>query len=116
MRSTPAPARAMIGAGIPVAVATDANPGTCNTESLPAAAAHACLDSGLTVEETLTAMTLNAAASLRLASQVGSLEAGKSADVLLLDAPDDRHLFYHWGVNLVSTVIRGGSTVLQSLP
>ena len=114
MRSSPAPARAMISAGIPVAVATDANPGTCNTESLPAAAAHACLDSGLTVEETLTAMTLNAAASLRLASEVGSLEAGKSADILLLDAPDDRHLFYHWGVNLVSTVIRGGSIVRQS--
>jgi imidazolonepropionase len=114
MRSSPAPARAMIVAGIPIAVATDANPGTCNTESLPAAAAHACLDSGLTVEETLTAMTLNAAASLRLASEVGSLEAGKSADVLLLDAPDDRHLFYHWGVNLVSAVIRGGSIVRQS--
>jgi imidazolonepropionase len=114
MRSSPAPARAMVGAGIPVAVATDANPGTCNTESLPAAAAHACLDSGLTVEEALTAMTLNAAASLRLASEVGTLEAGKSADVLLLDAPDDRHLFYHWGVNLVSTVIRGGSVVRHS--
>jgi imidazolonepropionase len=114
MRSTPAPARAMVVAGIPVAVATDANPGTCNTESLPAAAAHACLDSGLTVEETLTAMTLNPAASLRLASEVGSLEAGKSADILLLDAPDDRHLFYHWGVNLVSKVIRGGSIVWQS--
>jgi imidazolonepropionase len=111
MRSKPAPARALIAAGVPVAVSTDANPGTCNTESLPAAAAHACLDSGLTVEETLTGMTLNAAASLRLASEVGSLETGKSADVILLDAPDDRHLLYHWGVNLVSTVIRGGRVV-----
>ena len=73
MRSTPAPARALIEAGVPVAVATDANPGTCNTESLPAVAAHACLDSCLMVEETLTAMTLNAAASLRLASEIGSL-------------------------------------------
>jgi imidazolonepropionase len=116
MRSRPAPARAMIEAGVPVAVATDANPGTCNTESLPAVAAHACLDSGLTVEETLTAMTLNAAASLRLSSEIGSLEVGKSADVVLLDAPDDRHLFYHWGVNLVSAVVRGGSIVRQSFP
>jgi imidazolonepropionase len=114
MRSRPAPARAMIAAGVPVAVATDANPGTCNTESLPAVAAHACLDSGLTVEETLTAITLNAAASLRLASEVGSLEVGKSADVVLLDAPDDRHLLYHWGVNLVSEVVRGGSIVRRS--
>jgi len=116
MRSKPAPARAMIAAGVPVAVATDANPGTCNTESLPAVAAHACLDSGLTVEETLTAITLNAAASLRLASEIGSLEVGKSADVVLLDAPGDRHLLYHWGVNLVSAVVRGGAVVWRSSP
>jgi imidazolonepropionase len=111
MGARPAPARALIEAGVPVAVATDANPGTCNTESLPAAAAHACLDSDLTVEETLTAMTLNAAASLRLASEIGSLEVGKSADCVLLDAPDDWHLIYHWGVNLVSAVVAGGRIV-----
>lgn len=108
MRSRPAPARALITAGVPVAVASDFNPGTCLTESLAAVAAHACLDSGLSVEETLTAMTLNAAASLGLAAEIGSLEAGKSADFLLLDAPDDRHLVYHWGVNLVAGVsVRG---------
>ena len=108
MRSRRAPARAMISAGVPVAVASDANPGTCYTESLAAVAAHACLDSGLSVEETLTGMTLNAAASLGLAHEVGSVEAGKSADVLVLDAPDDRHLVYHWGINLISTVILRG--------
>ena len=108
MGSRRAPARAMIAAGVPVAVASDANPGTCCTESLAAVAAHACLDSGLSVEETLTGMTLNAAASLGLASEVGTLEAGKSADVLVLDAPDDRHLVYHWGINLMSTVILRG--------
>ena len=108
MRSRRAPARAMISAGVPVAVASDANPGTCYTESLAAVAAHACLDSGLTVEETLTGMTLNAAASLGLAAEVGSLEAGKSADVLVLDAPNDRHLVYHWGINLMSTVVLRG--------
>ena len=108
MRSRPAPARALIEARVPVAVASDANPGTCFTESLAAVAAHACLDSGLSVEETLTGMTLNAAASLGLASEIGSLEPGKSADVVLLDAPDDRHLVYHWGVNLVAGVsLRG---------
>jgi imidazolonepropionase len=108
MRSRRAPARAMISAGVPVAIASDANPGTCYTESLAAVAAHACLDSGLSVEETLTGMTLNAAASLGLAAEIGSLEKGKSADVLVLDAPDDRHLVYHWGINLVSTVILRG--------
>ena len=112
MGSRRAPARALIAAGVPVAVASDANPGTCHTESLPAVAAHACLDSGLSVEETLTAITLNAAASLGLADEVGSLEPGKRADVVLLDAPDDRHLIYHWGVNLVSRVWLGGHEVL----
>jgi imidazolonepropionase len=113
MHSKPAPARTMIEAGVPVAIATDANPGTCNTESLAAVAAHACLDSGLTVEEALTAMTLNAAASLRLAAEVGSLEAGKKADFVLLDAPDDRHLLYHWGVNLVAAVVCEGLVALE---
>jgi imidazolonepropionase len=114
MRSRRAPARALIEAGVPVAVASDANPGTCYTESLPAVAAHACLDSALSVEETLTAMTLNAAASLGLAADVGSLEPGKSADVLILDAPDDRHLIYHWGSNLVDRVIARGRVVESS--
>jgi imidazolonepropionase len=108
MRSRRAPARALIEAGVPVAVASDSNPGTCFTESLASVAVHACLDSGLTVEETLTGMTLNAAASLGLASEVGSLEVGKSADLIVLDAPDDRHLIYHWGVNLVAAVVSRG--------
>ncbi len=111
MRSRRAPARALIEAGVPVAVASDSNPGTCCTESLPAVAGHACLDSGLSVEEALTGMTLNAAASLGLAGEVGSLEVGKSADLLVLDAPDDRHLIYHWGVNLVDAVVLRGRVV-----
>jgi imidazolonepropionase len=111
MRSRRAPARALIQAAVPVAVASDSNPGTCCTESLPAVAAHACLDSGLSVEETLTGMTLNAAASLGLAGEVGSLEVGKAADLLVLDAPDDRHLIYHWGINLVDAVVLRGRVV-----
>jgi len=111
MRSRRAPARALIEAGVPVAVASDSNPGTCYTESLAAVAPHACLDSGLSVEETLTGMTLNAAGSLGLASEIGSLEVGKSADAVLVDAPDDRHLVYHWGINLVAAVILRGRVV-----
>jgi len=108
MRSRSAPARSLIEAEVPVAVASDFNPGTCYTESLASVAAHACLDSGLSVEETLTAMTLNAAASLGLAAETGTLEIGKAGDFLLLDAADDRHLIYHWGVNLVLGVgLRG---------
>ncbi|MEP6994508.1 MAG: imidazolonepropionase [Acidobacteriota bacterium] len=112
MRSRRAPARALIAAGVPVAVASDSNPGTCFTESLPAVAAHACLDSDLSVEETLTGMTLNAAASLGLATEIGSLETGKSADLLILGAPDDRHLIYHWGINLVAAVVSRGRLVV----
>jgi imidazolonepropionase len=111
MKRRPAPARALLEAGVPVAVASDSNPGTCLTESLLAVAPHACLDSGLTVEETLTAMTLNAAASLGLATEIGSLEGGKRADLVILDAPDDRHFVYHWGVNLVASVVRDGRLI-----
>jgi len=116
MRSRRAPARDLIAAGVPVAVASDSNPGTCCTESLAAVAAHACRDSGLSVEETLTGMTLNAAASLGLADRIGSLEPGKRADLVLLDAPDDRHLVYHWGVNLAAAVVVGGRVAWSRRP
>jgi len=114
MRSRRAPARELIAAGVPVAVASDSNPGTCYTESLPAVAAHACLDSGLSVEETLTGMTLNAAASLGLSAEIGSIEPGKWADLLLLDAPDDRHLVYHWGTNLAAALVVRGRVVMAN--
>jgi imidazolonepropionase len=116
MRSRRAPARDLIAAGVPVAIASDSNPGTCYTESLPAVAAHACLDSELSVEETLTGMTLNGAASLQLAGEIGSIEPGKSADLLLLDAPDDRHLVYHWGTNLAAAVVVRGRVVMANRP
>ena len=108
LKSRRAPARALVDAGVPVAVATDANPGSCNTESLPAVAGHACHDYGMSIEETLTAITLNGAASLGLAPDRGSIEAGKRADLVLIDAPDYRHLVYHWGLPLVTHTIVGG--------
>lgn len=108
LKSRPAPARELIEAGVPVAVATDANPGSCNTESLPAVAGHACRDSAMTIEECVTAITLNGAAALSRAADRGSIEEGKAADLVLLDAPDYRHLVYHWGVDLVSgTIVEG---------
>ncbi|HTY40741.1 MAG TPA: imidazolonepropionase [Thermoanaerobaculia bacterium] len=116
MRSRKAPARDLVAAGVPVAVASDSNPGTCCTESLAAVAAHACLDSGLSVEETLTGMTLNAAASLGLSDRIGSLEPGKRADLVLLDAPDYRHLVYHWGVNLAAAVVVAGRVAWSRRP
>jgi imidazolonepropionase len=107
-----APARKMVSAGVPVALGTDCNPGSSYTESLPAAAFLASVGMGLTVEETLTAMTLNAAASLGEGTRRGTLEPGKIADVVLLDAPALEHLVYHWGVNLVSDVLVAGARVV----
>ena len=66
------------------------------------------------VEEVLTAVTLNAAASLALADEVGSLEAGKRADVLVLDAPNLLHLAYHYGVNPVRSVVKSGREVFRA--
>ncbi|HVO49859.1 MAG TPA: imidazolonepropionase [Thermoanaerobaculia bacterium] len=108
-----APARKMIAAGVPVALGTDCNPGSSYTESLPAVAFLASVGMGLTVEETLTAMTLNAAASLGEGARRGTLEAGKAGDAVLLDGPSLEHLVYHWGVNLVADVVAAGRHVVR---
>jgi imidazolonepropionase len=108
-----APARDMIAAGVPVALGTDCNPGSSYTESLAAVAFFACLGMGLTVEETLTAMTLNAAASLEEAGRRGSLEPGKAGDVVLLHGPSVEHLVYHYGVNPVTDVVAAGRLVVR---
>ena len=106
-------ARRMVERGVAVALGTDCNPGSSYTESLPAVAFLASVGMGLTAEETLTAMTLNAAASVGEAMTRGSLEPGKRADIVLLDAPRLEHLVYHWGVNLVSDVLAGGDHVVR---
>ena len=108
-----APARKLVSAGVPVAVATDCNPGSSYTESLPAVAFFAAVGMGLTVEETLTAMTLNGAASLGEAATRGSLERGKRGDAVLLDAPSLEHLVYHYGVNPVTDVVAGGRLAVR---
>ncbi len=108
-----APARKMIAAGVPVALGTDCNPGSSYTESLPAVAFLASVGMGLTVEETLTAMTLNAAASLGEGASRGTLEEGKAGDAVLLDGPSLEHLVYHWGVSLVTDVVAGGRHAAQ---
>jgi imidazolonepropionase len=105
------PGRKLVDAGIPVVVATDFNPGSCPTESMSAAVWFACLSAGLTVDEAITASTLNAAHSLGLADRVGSLEVGKRADVVVHDVPNRYHLVYRFGVPRVSMVIAGGQPV-----
>jgi imidazolonepropionase len=106
-----APARALIDQGAIVSLSTDCNPGTSMTESMQTVMQLATLQMKMTVEESLTAATLNGAYSLRLAEETGSLEVGKRADLVLIDAPNYLHLVYHFGVNLVSAVFRDGRRV-----
>ncbi|NLA96381.1 MAG: imidazolonepropionase [Clostridiaceae bacterium] len=103
--------RFMIDQGLAVALGTDLIPGSCYSQSISLMIALATIYMSLTVEEALTAVTLNAAASIGLAESRGSLEAGKKADILLLACPNHGHLSYHFGMNLVGTVIKNGEVV-----
>lgn len=100
--------RFMIDSGLAVALASDLNPGSCYTQSVPLIIALATIYMGLSIEECITALTLNGAAAIDRADSIGSLEIGKQADLILLDAPNYRHLSYHFAMNLVDTVIKKG--------
>lgn len=103
-----APARELIDRGAIVSLSTDCNPGSSMTESMQIVIQLASLQMRMTVEEALTAATLNGAYSLGLAEEIGSIEPGKRADFVILDAPSHLHLVYHFGVNLVARVCRDG--------
>jgi len=105
--------RAMIEAGGAVALATDLNPGSCYSESIPLLFALAVLQMRLTPEEALSALTLNGAAALGRAGRIGSLEAGKQGDLVVLDSPSYRFIPYHLGVNTVEKVVKRGRLVLD---
>lgn len=107
-------ARDMIEAGVPVALATDSNPGSSPTESMPLVLTLACLYLRLTPEEALTAATINAAHAVGRADLVGSLEVGKQGDILILDVPNLNYLPYHFGNNPVDVVIKRGKTVWKA--
>jgi imidazolonepropionase len=115
MKHKYAPARRLVEAGVPVALATDCNPGSSHTESMPMVVVLAVFELGLTIEESLTAATLNSACCLGLGAEIGSVENGKRADLVLLDAPNLLHLVYHYGINPVSAVVKGGRIVWQQI-
>ena len=104
-------ARRLIELGGALALASDLNPGTCWCESMQFIIALACRYLKLTPAEAINAATINAAYALSLGQYVGSLEVGKQADVIMLDAPDYRHLGYRFGTNLVETVVKRGIVV-----
>jgi imidazolonepropionase len=106
-----APARRLIERGVPVALASDCNPGTCPTENLPLVGAMACTQMKMLPAEAVNALTVNAAAALGRADRAGSLEPGRQADLVICDVPDYRHLFYHFGINHVRRVIKRGRVV-----
>jgi imidazolonepropionase len=107
-----APARKLIDAGVPVALASDFNPGSCMSFSMPMMMTIACTHMRMNPEEALTACTLNGAAALNMSSTHGSIEPGKQADILIADVPHYRYLAYHFGHNHISTVIKNG-TILE---
>ncbi len=107
-------ARDMIAAGVPVALATDFNPGSCMTESMPLIMNMACAQMRMLPAEAITAATINAAWAIGEQDRIGTLEVGKQADLLVLDAPNHEHLCYHFGVNLVEKVIKDGKVVVEN--
>ncbi|MFJ7917086.1 MULTISPECIES: imidazolonepropionase [unclassified Lysinibacillus] len=113
LRAPFARGRLMIDEGVPVAISTDFNPGSSPTMSLPFIMNLACMHMGMTLEEVLTATTINAAYALNRGHQIGSLEAGKKADVIILDVANYKQLQYFYGMNHTNTVIKNGRVVVQ---
>lgn len=105
--------RKMIDEGCAVAIASDLNPGSCFTNSIPLLIALGCIYMQLSIEEVITALTINGAAAVGRADTVGSLEPGKKADAVILKYPSIQYLPYHTGINLVQTVLKNGKVVYQ---
>lgn len=104
-------ARTMIDEGAVVALATDCNPGSCFTENMQTILSLSCINMGMSIEEAIVASTLHGAAALGLANDLGSLEVGKFADVVVYDVPSYKDIVYHFGVNHVWGVWVGGVEV-----
>jgi len=116
MKDTVAPARRFITSGVPVALATDCNPGSSHTENLFFILWLAVFHLKMTLPECLTAITLNPACCLGLGAEVGTIEAGKRADLVLLDVPNLDHTAYHFGINPVKAVFKAGQKVHPVAP
>jgi len=108
-----APARKMIEAGVPVALATDFNPGSSPNNNLQLIINIACLYLRMTPSEVINAITINAAHAVGCPADIGSLEEGKKADLVLFDAPNYEYLAYRYGTNLISSVIKNGEIVVE---
>jgi len=105
--------RFMIDSGCAVALASDLNPGSCFTYSIPLIFALACIYMQLSPEEAVTALTINGAAALGRADAIGSIDVGKQGDLIILEYPSYKFLPYHIGINIVEKVIKKGNVVIS---
>lgn len=106
-----APARKLIENRIPVALASDFNPGSSMTENLQLVMSLAVHKLKMNIEETINAVTINGAAALGISDRVGSIEVGKKGDLLIFDVPDYKEILYHFGINLLIKVIKAGKVI-----
>ena len=111
LKDSYAPARRMIDTGCIVALASDLNPGSCFSASIPLMIGLATIYMGMTVEEALSALTINGAKAIDRDTVVGSLEPGKRGDAVILRFPSHKFLSYHFGMNLVRSTIKAGRVV-----
>jgi imidazolonepropionase len=105
--------RYMIDQNCAVALATDMNPGSCFTESIPLIFALAVLDMEMSIEEAVTAFTINGAAAVRKADKIGSIDVGKQGDLIILEFPSYKYIPYHIGVSTVEKVVKNGVLVFE---
>jgi imidazolonepropionase len=105
--------RYIVDQGCAVSLATDFNPGSCFTESIPLIFVLATLYMGITIEEAVTALTINGAAAVDRADRIGSIDVGKTGDVIILEFPSYKYIPYHIGVSCVEKVIKNGNLVFD---
>jgi len=109
-----ADARKIIDRGCAVALATDFNPGSSFTNSIPLVVALAAINMGMNTREIVAALTINGACAIDRQNEIGSIEKGKKADIIILDYPSIDFLPYHTGINIVKTVIKNGKVVIDN--
>ena len=104
----------MIDLNVPVSISSNCNPGSCPSENLQFVMQLGCLSCKMTPNEVLSAVTINAAHCVDRASEVGSIEVGKKADIAVFDAPNVEYLMYHFGINHIERVYKSGRLVVDS--
>lgn len=110
-----AKARKMVEKNVPIAIATDYNPGSCPSENLQLMMTLASLTLKMTPEEVIVGVTINAASALGIEEEVGSIEVGKKADIAIFDTTNLEYMIYHFGINHTDMVIKNGNVVYKKI-